>query len=256
MKIIILGSGGVLGVPVWSCDCKVCKKSKIDKRNFRTRPSILVKSKNKTILVDTGYDFRIQMLKHKIKKIDTVLITHAHLDHTASLPELRAGGNLNLKIPKPVFDKLKRTMDIFTYLKTRNPKIKIDVFNPHRVGDISIDSVKVKHEKDYSKEQEPCFGFVFKEKNFKFAYIPDFSKILEPNKVKNLDLFICDGATVETKWGHVGIKGGLEVYKQIKPKLMLFTHIGDSHPPHDELEKFVSKFGNIKIAYDGMIIRS
>lgn len=256
MKITILGSGGILGVPVWSCNCKVCEKSKIDKRNSRTRSSILIQTKDKNILVDMGPDFRYQMLKYKIKKIDTVLITHPHIDHIASLSELKAGGSLNLEIPGPVFDKLKRTRDVFTYLEKRNPEIRIEKFKPHRIGDVFVDSIKVEHEKDYSKEKEPTFGFIFREKNFKFAYISDFNKILEPEKARNLDLFICDGATFERKWGHAGIKGGLEVYKEMKPKLMLFTHVAHSSSPHNELERFVGRFGNIKIAYDGMVIKT
>lgn len=256
MKITFLGTGGVLGIPVWSCNCRVCRKSKTEGRNVRTRPSIMVQSKNKTIIVDTGPDFRVQMLKHRIKKIDTVLITHAHIDHTASMNELKEGGRLSLEIPGPVFDKLQKSRVIFDYLRKRNPKIRIKKFKPHKIGNVFVDYVKVRHEKDFKNGKGPCFGFVFREKNFKFAYIPDFEKILEPEKVKNLDLFICDGVSHEPKWGHVGIKGGIELYKEIKPKRMLFTHIIHSRPPHDELERFVKKFGNMGIAYDGMVIRS
>lgn len=255
MKITILGSGGILGIPVWSCNCKVCKKSRTHKKNFRTRPSILIESEDKTILVDMGQDFRSQMLKHNIKKIDYVLLTHTHTDHAASLSELRAGGKVVLEASKFALDKLEKTQNLVAYLKSRNPGIKIREFKPHKIGNIFVDSIKVEHEKDYAKEQEPCFGYVFEEKGFRFAYIPDFIEILEPEKVKRLDLFICDGATDKPKVGHIGIQGGIELYKKIKPKKMIFTHIVHSRPPHDELEKFVKKHGNIRIAYDGMVIK-
>jgi phosphoribosyl 1,2-cyclic phosphate phosphodiesterase len=255
MEITVLGSGGVLGVPVWSCDCKVCRKARKDKRNRRTRPSILVRSEGKTILVDMGPDFRIQMLERGIRKLDTVLITHAHGDHSACISELRAGGKVSLEIPAPVFEVLRKKSELFEYIKSRNPALELKKFKPHKIGRVFVNSIRVKHEKDYSKKPVPCYGFLFEEKGFRFAYIPDYSEILEPEKVRNLDLLIADGATFESKWGHAGIKGGVEVYKKIMPKRMLFTHVGHSSP-QKELKKFVERYGNIGVAYDGMVIKN
>ncbi|MBZ9572539.1 MBL fold metallo-hydrolase [Patescibacteria group bacterium] len=256
MEITFLGTGGVLGVPVWSCNCKVCKEEiKKDKRNIRTRPSILVTSGNKRILVDTGPDFRAQMLREGIKKIDYVLLTHIHMDHSACLMELRAGGKLQLEIPKEVYEGLKENRRVLSYLFARNPDIKIDIFKPKKIGNLFVEQIKVKHKKDYSEEEQPTFGFLFIENGYRVAYIPDFSEVVDKEKVKGLDIFICDGATLETKWGHIGIKGGIKLYKELKPKLMIFTHLNHSHS-HKELEKYVSQFGNIKLAYDGLTIKA
>ncbi len=255
MKITFLGTGGVLGVPIWSCDCKVCKEEvKKDKKNIRTRPSILVDSGDKKMLVDVGPDFREQMLREEIKKVDYVLLTHTHMDHSACLMELRAGGKLNLEIPKGVYEGLEQNRGvIFTYLPNRNPDIKINIFEPKKIGNLFVDQIKVKHKKDYQKEEQPTYGFLFVENDKRVAYIPDFSEIIDKDKVKDLDIFICDGATFETKWGHVGIEGGIKLYKELKPKLMLFTHLTHSRS-HKGLEKYISQFGNIKLAYDGLTI--
>jgi phosphoribosyl 1,2-cyclic phosphate phosphodiesterase len=196
------------------------------------------------------------MLKHKIKKLDEVLVTHSHLDHISSLTELRELENMELKIPAPLLDIIDEKIEMITYLKVRNPGLKISKFKPHKIGNVFIDSIKVNHKKDFSDRNGPCYGYLFVENRFRFAYIPDFNEILEPEKVKNLDLLICDGATYEQKWGHVGIEGGLKLFAKIKPKMMLFTHISHSSPEHRELEKLVGKHGNIKIAYDGMIIKT
>lgn len=255
MEIKILGSGGILGVPVWSCNCDVCTKEILkDKRNIRTRSSVLVTSGNKKIIVDMGPDFRTQMLREKIKRIDCVLITHAHIDHTASIVELSAGGKIDLEIPNKVYEKLKKRNDIFKHLPSRNPNIKIDVFKTKKIGNVFVDKIEVKHEKDYSKEKVPTFGFLFEENGYRVAYIPDFEEIIDKEKVKDLDVFIVDGNTFESKWGHSGIEGGIKLYEELKPKLMVFTHL--SHfKSHKELEKYVKQFGNIKIAYDKMIIK-
>ena len=256
MKITILGSGGVTGLPVWSCNCKTCNGSTRDKKDIRTRSSILVESGNKKILIDMGHDFRNQMLKYRIKRLDTVLITPTHSDHISSLSQLRDGGNVRLEIPGSVYDKIERKTDKIKYLRKRNSEMKIVKFKPHKIGNVFVDSIEVNHNTDFTKDKEPCFGFLFEENGFRFAYIPDFMEILESDKLKDLDLFICDGTTMESEWGHAGIENGLKIYNKIKPKRMLFTHIGHYQLSHKELEEYVKKFGNIGIAYDGMVIGS
>lgn len=254
MKLTILGSGGVLGVPVWSCKCDICTKAvKRDKRNIRTRPSLLITTNNKKIVIDMGPDFRRQMLREEIKKIHYVLITHSHGDHTASLNELRACDNTILEVPAKVYKEMKKSKNVFKYIKKRNPKITIRHFKPHKIGNLSVDTITVKHEKDFTQKIFHTFGYLFVENNQRVAYIPDFGQVVEKDKVKDLDIFICDGAHLKSKWGHVGIEGGLKLYKELKPKLMLFTHL-THYMSHKNLEKYISKFGNIKPAYDGLTI--
>lgn len=259
MEIIFLGTGGVNGVPAWSCFCKTCKVARTKKgKNVRTRSSIIVRSGKKTVLVDIGPDFRSQMLREKICKINHVLITHTHMDHTASLIDLKVADNAVLEMPRPVLKDMRYSRKGFeNYLKKRNPKLTIREFKPEKVGSMHIDSIKLRHSKDYTKNINPCYGYLFKEKGYKVAYISDFDKIFNKEKVKNLDLLICDGTFMNKRRGHIGIKGGIKLYKELKPKKMLFTHITHHYQlPHKELEEYVKKFGNIRVAWDGLRIKN
>ena len=88
MKVTFLGTGTSQGVPVISCTCEVCLSA--DFRDNRLRCSILIESKDKHILIDTGPDFRQQMLRAHVHKLDAVLYTHEHKDHIAGLDDIRA----------------------------------------------------------------------------------------------------------------------------------------------------------------------
>ena len=87
MKITVLGSGTSQGVPIITCDCDVCHSS--DARDMRLRTSILVETKDTTICIDAGPDFRYQMLRANVKKLDAILITHEHKDHIGGLDDAR-----------------------------------------------------------------------------------------------------------------------------------------------------------------------
>jgi phosphoribosyl 1,2-cyclic phosphate phosphodiesterase len=88
MKITFLGTGTSQGVPVIACNCEVCQS--IDLRDKRLRSSILIESEEKTVIIDTGPDFRQQMLRQNVQKLDAVVFTHAHKDHVAGLDDIRA----------------------------------------------------------------------------------------------------------------------------------------------------------------------
>lgn len=258
MEIIFLGTGGVTGVPAPLCDCETCKFARRKKgRNIKTRPSIVVKTKGKTMVVDFGPDFRSQLLRENIKKVDLFLLTHMHLDHMASISDLVVGAKL-LMTPEPVLEEVKtfRGGKFIKWLKTRNPDLKIKNFEPMKFGGVKIDTVKLSHIKPSIGHDTPCYGYIFEEEGKKIAYLSDFGKIIEDqDKLYGLDLFICDGNLMEPMLGHIGIKGGIELYKKYEPKQMLFTHMSHSLSPHEELEKYVKKFGNIGIAYDGLRIK-
>ena len=98
----------------------------------------------------------------------------------------------------------------------------------------------------------PCFGFLLRSRNFSLAYLSDYDEILEPKKLKNLDLLVSDGNGFNySKTGHKGIKGSIDIFKEFNPKRMLITHI-EHTTGHKFLNNYVKKFGNIGIAFDGM----
>src|SRR5678815_5863585 len=103
LKITFLGTGTSTGVPMIACDCEVCTSK--DTKDKRLRPSILVQSALTTLVVDTTPDFRYQMLREKVDKLDAVIFTHPHKDHIAGLDDVKAY-NFFFKKPMEVFANL------------------------------------------------------------------------------------------------------------------------------------------------------
>ncbi|MBN2066995.1 MAG: MBL fold metallo-hydrolase [Candidatus Diapherotrites archaeon] len=254
MNLKFLGTGGVLGLPIWNCDCEVCQSK--NPKDKRLRPSLLVQINGKNILIDFGPDLRTQLLKYKIRKLDYALLTHAHGDHMNGYAELSRQKELILEAPAPVMKEFfERLGSSKKWLKTRNPSIKINNFKKKTLCNVEIDSVELEHKKDYGGHID-CCGYVFKSKNFSFAYLSDYSKIVEKEKVKNLDLIISDGAGFEkSKTGHMGVKGSIEIYKELKPQRMILTHLKHDKT-HKFLTEYIKKFGNIEIGYDRMEIKA
>ena len=110
MKITFLGTGTSQGVPVIACKCEVCLSKNL--KDKRLRSSILIELQNKTIVIDTGPDFRQQMLRENVEKLDAVLYTHSHKDHVAGLDDIRSF-NFRSKKPMDIFC----TKDVLNALK-------------------------------------------------------------------------------------------------------------------------------------------
>ena len=95
MKITFLGTGTSQGVPVIACDCYVCKST--DFKDNRLRSSVLIEIQNRTFVIDTGPDFRQQLLRVNAKKLDGLVFTHEHKDHVAGMDDIRAFNYVNKK---------------------------------------------------------------------------------------------------------------------------------------------------------------
>ena len=162
LKITFLGTGTSSGVPMIGCDCSVCTST--DKKDNRLRSSILVESPNTTLVVDTGPDFRYQMLRENVRKLDAVLFTHPHKDHMAGLDDVKAY-NYFQKKPIDLFadslteEALRRDF-YYAFADTKYPGIPelnlhTITLEPFNVGDIPVIPILVWHMK------MPVLGFRF-----------------------------------------------------------------------------------------------
>ncbi len=232
-----------------ACGCSVCISP--DSRDKRLRSSILIETARTTIVIDSGPDFRQQLLREKTKKLDAVVFTHEHKDHIAGLDEVKAFNFLN-KMRMPVYatqrvqNALKREF-FYIFAEEKYPGIpEIDliefdneVFN---VGDIVLQPINVLHYK------LPVKGFRVNN----FAYITDANFIpeTEKNKLKNLDVLVLNALRREPHVSHFTFEEAIDIVKELNPRKAYFTHISHQLGLHEELNKELPE--NIEMAIDGL----
>src|SRR5258706_1243877 len=229
-----LGSGTSGGVPMIGCDCEVCTST--DKKDKRLRSSILVQSSKTTLVVDTGPDFRYQMLRQKIKHLDAVVFTHPHKDHLAGLDDIRAF-NFFTKKPMPVYadslteEALRRDF-YYAFSDTRYPGIPELNLNtiaqePFMVGDIPVTPVLVWHLK------MPVLGFRFG----KFTYITDANRIdeVEKQKIRGSDIVVLNALRREKHVSHFNLDEATAMAWELGVSAAYFTHISHQMGKHAEV---------------------
>lgn len=260
MKVTLLGTGTSTGVPVLSCDCKVCTST--DSRNKRLRTSALIENCGVNILIDAGPDLRTQLLSQKINKIDAVLITHTHADHIMGLDDLRPL-SFRQKDSIKIYandQSIKEIKAMFSYMFNQNPNylgspppklefVEISPYQPFFVGELELTPLLVKHGK----------WDVIAYRANSFAYLTDCSHI--PGKtmteLQELDYLVLDGLRNREHPTHMSFQEAVETSRKLNPKEHTYlTHI--SHEvEHDEANHIIqNKYGgvNVELGYDGLEI--
>lgn len=252
MKIVFTGTGTSQGVPVIGCRCEVCQSA--DSRDQRLRTSAYVELNNgMNISIDSGPDFRQQMLRAKVEELHGVLYTHEHKDHVAGMDDVRSFNYL-----------MRRDVDIIATANVRKalerefhyvfdkdpypgiPKINVipitsDPFDYHGQRIIPI---QVMHYK------MPVLGFRIND----FTYITDANYIseAEKEKAKGSEVLVLNALRRESHISHFNLQEALEMVEELKPKQAYFTHISHLLGKHEDVSKELPD--NVHLAYDGLTL--
>lgn len=249
MRITFLGTGTSQGVPVIACKCPVCLSN--DKKDIRLRSSVLIEIDGNTFVIDTGPDFRYQMLRANVNVLDAVLITHGHKDHIGGLDDVRAF-NYTLKKPMDVYaskfdqDSIKREF-YYAFEKFKYPGVP--VINLHTINNkpfiiknIKIIPIETLH------YHVNVYGFRIGD----FTYLTDanFISEKEKQKIKGSKILVVNALRRKKHISHFTLDEAIALINEIKPENGYLTHVSHLMGLHEDVEKELPE--NIKIAYDGL----
>lgn len=230
-----------------ACSCKVCTSG--DAKDSRLRSSIMVQSATTTIIIDATPDFRYQMLREKVKKIDALLITHPHKDHIAGIDDTRAFQFFNRK-PTDIFANemtlegvRKEIPYAFQQLAYPGvPKVNLHeiTLEPFVIGDIPIIPILVWHHK------LPVYGFRFGS----FTYITDANAIDPPEKekIRGSDTLVLNALRLEAHISHFSLKEAVDLVKELGISTAYFTHISHQLGLNSEINSILPE--GMSLAYD------
>lgn len=251
MEVVFLGTGTSGGVPLIGCQCEVCKST--DPRDKRLRTSILIRYAGMTLVVDCGPDFRQQMLREDVRKLEAILMTHPHKDHTGGIDDIRSFNFINRKAIDFYCD-LHTEMGIkeqYSYAFTETdypylPKmnfIRIDD-KKFKIGELEIQPIEVMH------ATMPVKGFRFGD----FTYITDAKTIapVERDKIRGSKVLVINALRETEHYSHLSIAQALEIVEDVRPEMTYFTHMSHQFGLYADMEKKLP--ANVRIAYDGLKI--
>jgi phosphoribosyl 1,2-cyclic phosphate phosphodiesterase len=249
LTITFLGTGTSSGVPMIGCDCPVCTST--NAKDKRLRCSILVESANTRLVVDAGPDFRYQMLRAHVKKLDAIVFTHPHKDHVAGLDDVR-GFNYFMQKPMEVYAN-EMTQEViirefpYAFADTKYPglpEINLNTIDtePFMVGDIPIRPVLVWHLK------MPVFGFRFG----RFTYITDANRIdaAEKEKIKGSEVLVLNALRKEKHVSHFTLDESISLAKELQIPQTYLTHISHQLGRHNDVNKELPD--GIALGYDNL----
>ncbi len=251
MKISFLGTGTSQGVPVIGCRCSACLSE--DEKDKRLRSSVLVEQNGQVVVIDTGPDFRQQMLRAGVSRLDAVLYTHEHRDHIAGLDDIRSF-NFIQKSSMDIFaeERVVRALTgMFPYIFAEKkypgvPRVAMHAISsdPFRIGAMEIVPVRMMH------YRLPVLGFRIGD----FAYLTDGNYIAESEKEKltGVKYLVVNALRRESHISHFTLSQAIELIKEVKPEVGYLTHISHQMGPSGELERELSP--NIRTAYDGLVL--
>jgi len=252
VKVTFLGTGTSQGVPVIGCDCAVCTST--DKRDKRLRTSIWIETPATSVVIDSGPDFRYQMLRANVKKLDAVVFTHGHKDHTAGLDDVRAynyiqDAAMEVYATDETQEILRRE---FAYVFNNKTYPGIPVINlntikngvPFSINELTFIPILVMH---YKLE---VLGFRIGD----FTYITDANYIApeELKKASGSKIFVLNALRHEQHISHYTLSEAVEIARQVGAEQTYFTHISHQLGLHAEIDAHLPK--GMHLAYDKLVV--
>ncbi len=252
LQITFLGTGTSQGIPMIACPCPICQST--NSKDKRLRSSVMIECDGQNLVIDTGPDFRTQMLREHVKTLNAILFTHQHKDHTACLDDVRAFNHF-MKMPMPVYGSahcLAAVKHDFEYVFSGNKYPGIPEINLHEISKnnlfevcgLKIIPIEVLHYK------LPVMGYRIGD----FTYITDanFIEEKELEKIKGSKILVLNALRKEHHVSHFTLDEAIAIAQKIGAEKTYFTHISHQLGLHDEVSKELPP--NIFLAYDGLKI--
>lgn len=252
MKVYFLGTGTSQGIPVIGSDHEVCKSS--NPKDKRLRVSVWVHTEKTSLIVDCGPDFRQQMLTSQCSRVDAILFTHEHADHTSGIDDIRPFNFKQGKIPiyahTRVIENLKRRFDYVFEDENRYPgapsvqPIEVVTNEPFSIGDIEIVPINAYH------ANLQVFGYKMND----FAYLTDVKTIAseEIEKIKGVKVLVINALREDPHHSHFNLQDALDFVTLVQPQKAYFTHISHLLGFHDQVAQKLPN--NVFLAYDNLEI--
>ena len=252
IKITFLGTGTSQGIPVIGSDHPVSFSDDI--KDKRLRSSILIEYKDFNFVIDCGPDFRQQMLRTNCRKLDAIIFTHEHADHTTGIDDVRPYFFRQGKIPIYLHERVLNSLhNRFAYIFDPKqkypgaPDFEVNLItkeNDFQILGLNITPIEAVHYK------LPVLGF----RLGKFAYLTDVKTISDKEmlKLNGLDTLVINALRYESHPSHLNIEEALEIIDQVKPKQTFFTHISHNMGFHEEVCSSLPK--SVSLAFDGLVL--
>jgi phosphoribosyl 1,2-cyclic phosphate phosphodiesterase len=250
-EITFLGTGTSNGIPVIGCDCDVCRST--DRRDRRTRTSALVRYDKHSVLIDTATELRAQALANDVRRVDAVLMTHAHADHTGGFDDLRRfnelqGEHIPVYADPGTASKLRERYaytftDLFPFYGGKPDLLLHEIDGGFELFGREIVPIQVLH------GRLPITGFRFGD----LAYITDAKEIPSASLdlLLDLDVLVLNGLRARSHPTHLSFSEAAEVIQTVRPRRAFLVHL--SHETsHAEAERLVGP--DIEIAWDSLVV--
>ena len=249
VKITFLGTGTSQGVPVIACDCETCRSG--DLHDNRLRTSILIEKGENVFVIDAGPDFRQQMLRENVRKLDAIVLTHEHKDHIAGMDDVRAF-NYKSRDAIDIFAEervQKAVRKDYSYVFAEYqypgiPKMRLNTINEDnfQVNSVQLTPLRVYH------YRLPVYGF----RTGDFAYITDSNYIPEETKEKlfGVKYLVINALRKEKHISHFSLREAIDFIREISPRKAYITHISHQMGLHAEVSESLPP--GIALAFDGL----